>query len=361
MDIYHHLENTRVYLRPSTGTDVYELDVLASGASFSQTFTENTYSEKTLHNQGALVKNGNIKKANAASFSFAVPLLKEADFDTPVFNMLVDLNTQNTLKTFDIWFIEGTKAFCIETCVFTNGAFDMQAGTVLSIALSGQGSKLTSADNAGTEVVNDSGTVNFTNISSAIADFPVFTTGHVQARSGSKTFLPLTKVLVQRKSSYTTSSGKIVEVANADENLLASSMEIQNNIQWTAHNTIQGALTTTTRENAQYPTNFTLQDRVVSGNAKWVMDSRSASEAVNNFSNSSGNGGANGQFYEDSAWTTAAFSTLDGTDYGITFKSASGVNITSRVTPGAFYTMDMDWRLATNSTAISNLLTYTTA
>ena len=360
MDIYHHLENTKVYLRPSTGSDVYELDVLASGASFSQTFTENTYSEKTLHNPAHLVNNGNIKKANAASFSFAVPLLKESDFDTPVFNMLVDLTSENTLKTFDIWFIDQSKAFCIETCVFTNGAFTMQAGVALSIALSGQGAKLSSADNSGVEIITGT-TVNFANITNDISDFPVFSSNNLQLRSSTRTFLPLTKVLVQRNSAYTTSSGVITEVANAEENLLSSSMEIQNNIQWVPHNTVQGAITTTTKENAQYPTTFTLQDRVVSGNAKWAMDTRDATEAVNNFSNSSANGGANGQFYENSAWTTAAFSNIAGTDYGITFKSANGVNITSRVTPGAFYTMDMDWRLATNSSSISNLLTYTTA
>ena len=359
MDIYHHLENTKVYLRPSTGTDVYELDVLASGASFSQTFTENTYSEKTLHSQGSLVKNGSIKKANPASFEFSVPLLKETDFDTPVFNMLVDLNSSNTLETFDLWFIEQSKAFCIESCVFTTGAFEIKAGSILSIGLSGQGTKLTSGDNSGVEII-DGSTVTFTNIVNDISTFPVFTASHLQARSATRTFLPINKVLIQKSSSYTTSGGKVTTVANADENLISSSIELQNNISWVSYNTVNGGISTTSRETAEYPTNFTLNDRVLAGNAKWAMDTRDATEAINNFSNTTANGGANGHFYENSPWTTAVFSTISGTDYGITFKATSGVNITTRVTPGAYYTMDMDWRLANNSNAISSLLTYTT-
>ncbi len=124
---------------------------------------------------------------------------------------------------------------------------------------------------------------------------------------------------------------------------------------------MNGGISTTSRETAEYPTNFTLNDRVLAGNAKWAMDTRDATEALNNFSNTTANGGANGHFYENSPWTTAVFSTISDTDYGITFKATSGVNITTRVTPGAYYTMDMDWRLANNSAPISNLLTYTTA
>ena len=71
MDIYHHLENTKVFIRPTSGTAIYELDLLSSGATFSQTFTENTYGEKTLQNSGHLVKKGNFIKANPANFSFA--------------------------------------------------------------------------------------------------------------------------------------------------------------------------------------------------------------------------------------------------------------------------------------------------
>lgn len=360
MDIYHHLENTKVYLRPSTGTDVYELDVLASGASFSQTFTENTYSEKTLHSQDSLVKNGCIKKASPASFAFSVPLLKEADFDTPVFNMLVDLTSSNTLKTFDLWFIEQSKAFCIESCVFTNGAFDIQAGSILNVALSGEGTKLTCGDNSGVEVINGT-TITFTNIVNDISTFPVFTAAHLQARSGTRTFLPINKVLVQKRSNYGTSGGKVTQVAYADENLISSSMELQNNISWVAYSTVNGGISTTSRETAEYPTTFTLNDRALAGNAKWAMDTRDATEAINNFSNTTATGGANGHFYENSPWTTAVFSTISGTDYGITFRATSGVNITTRVTPGAYYTMDMDWRLASNSSNISSLLTYTTA
>jgi len=357
VDIYHHLENTKVYMRPSTGTNVYVIDVLPSGASFSQTFTENTYAQKTLYNQAALVKAGTIKKANPASFSFSVPLLKENDFDTPIFNMLVDLNSENTLKTFDIWFIESTKAFCIEKCIFSAGKFNIEKGSIISLSLEGSGTKLTSADNAGTEIINGA-SVNFSNVSSS--NIPTFAAGNVQARNANRTFLPLNKVLSYRSSTLGLSDDEYTAVAYSQENLLNASLELQNNVDWVKHKTVHGGISSSNRENIEYPSTFSLKDRVLAGNSKWALPTATASEVATNFSNTSAGGGANQHFYENSAWTTGAFSSISNVDYGILFSASSGVNVTTRVSPGPFYTLDMDWRLASNAVSISSLLTYIT-
>ena len=76
MDIYQFLENADVYLQPTVGTDTYKLDVTPEGISFSQTFTEHTYAQKTLHTLSHHVKSGSISKANPADFAFTIPLLK---------------------------------------------------------------------------------------------------------------------------------------------------------------------------------------------------------------------------------------------------------------------------------------------
>jgi hypothetical protein len=359
LDIYHHLENTKAYLKLSSSANIYELDLLAGGVTFSQTFTEKTYKTKTLHSQGDLVEEGTIKKANPATFSFGVPLLKDDDFDVPIFNTLVDL-TNNTLQTFTLWFIEQSKAFCLETCVFESGSFQFQKNTPISIRLNGTAAKLTAADNNGTEVVNSAGTVNFTHIASTISSFPTFVAGNIQSRTSPKTFLPLNKVLSHRSSTDGLSSNQYLTTANSEENLMAASMELQNRVEWTKYRTVHGGIDTTNRSNIEYPTSFTLKSRALAGNSKWVIPTAAASEAATNFSNTVGQG-ANQEFYENSAWITGGFSNQSNVDYGVIFKASSGVNVTSRVSPGPFYTMDMDWRLASNSSSISSLLTYITA
>lgn len=355
MDIYHHLENTKVYLKLSNSANIYELDILADGASFSQTFTETTYATKTLHSQGSLVKEGTIKKGNPASFSFSIPLLKENDFKVPVFDALVSL-TNNTLTSFTLWFIESTKVFTIENCIFTSGSFNIGKGTILSLSLEGEGTKIVAADNNGVEIISD--IISFANVG---AEAPTFTAANLQARSATRTFLPLSKVISQRSSAETITSNEYLQVANSQENLISANIEIQNNISWTKNRTIAGGISTTSRETVEYPLSFSLQERIVSGNSKWAVPTAAASEAANNFSNASSSGGANQHFYENSAWTTAAFGNISSADYGILFKATSGVNVTTRVSPGPFYTMDMDWRLASNASSISSLLTYITA
>ena len=77
----------------------YKLDV--SSITFSQTFTEQSYSVKTLHNQKNLFDSSVINKANPANFEITLPLLKEADFTT-VFDLLVKYaSTTSTLSGSD--------------------------------------------------------------------------------------------------------------------------------------------------------------------------------------------------------------------------------------------------------------------
>jgi hypothetical protein len=47
--------------------------------SFSQTFAEDSYPVKTLHDQSKMFEGSNITKAQPASFSFEIPLTLEKD------------------------------------------------------------------------------------------------------------------------------------------------------------------------------------------------------------------------------------------------------------------------------------------
>ena len=55
--------------------------------SFSQTFAEDSYPVKTLHDQSKMFEGSTITKANPASFSFEVPFTVEKD-ESVVLKML---------------------------------------------------------------------------------------------------------------------------------------------------------------------------------------------------------------------------------------------------------------------------------
>ena len=118
---YNLKQEAKVYLVFSGTTILLDVE---PDINFSQTFTDKTYPQKTLHEQHKLHDASNIKKANPANFSFTVPALDETDFDI-LHRQLVDFKTgTNTLNTFDLYivFTNGT-TYQIETCVITNGTF----------------------------------------------------------------------------------------------------------------------------------------------------------------------------------------------------------------------------------------------
>lgn len=338
MDIYQFLENADVYLQPSAGTDTHKLDITPEGVSFSQTFTEHTYAKKTLHQQSHNIKEGSISKANPADFSFTIPLLRENDFDT-IFNLLVDLNTSDTLDTFNLFFFVDNSAYIIEKCVFTNGNFPINNNSPLSIQLSGQGTRLY-VYNAPTTGIHQGKIVDSLGNLSALfqsqTDVPKFTQANIVSRSNTRTFLPLTEAMLI----------ETYESAGSDrsKSLASLNIELQNNITWVGYTTVHKRLSVTDNSNSQYPDNFSIKDRVLAGNASYyVGKDRSASTA----------------WIEGTAFTITAFSRSNSTNYGL--KLIAPLNITTRVTPGSVITNSYDWRLASNADTISNYFTYTTA
>ena len=338
MDIYQFLENADVYLQPSAGTDTYKLDITPEGVSFSQTFTEHTYAKKTLHQQSHNIKEGSISKANPADFSFTIPLLRENDFDT-IFNLLVDLNTSDTLDTFNLFFFVDNSAYIIEKCVFTNGNFPINNASPLSIQLSGQGTRLY-VYNAPTTGIHQGKIVDSLGNLSALfqsqTDVPKFTQANIVARSNTRNFLPLTEAILIE--TYAPAG------SNRSESVANLNIELQNNISWVGYTTVHKRLSVTDNSNSQYPDNFTLKNRSLAGNASYyVGKDRSASTA----------------WIEGTEFTITAFSRSNNTNYGL--KLIAPLNITTRVTPGSVITNSYDWRLASNADTISNYFTYTTA
>ena len=223
MPTYNFKEEAEVYL--VFGGSTIRLDV-SPDISFSQTFTDKTYPQKTLHEQHKLHDASSIKKANPANFEFEIPALNESDLDT-VFNLLVDFKTgTNTLDTFDLFFkFDSGDVYKLETCVITSGTFIIEKLENLKLAIAGEATKL-------------------------------LTTGQSisTVSRGTRTPLAATPALFVKIAGITLSSS-----------VFKVSVELQNEISWIPYETVNAALNVTNASTSMYPSQFTLDKRKLSG------------------------------------------------------------------------------------------------
>ena len=75
MPSYNFKRESQVFI--VSGGLRYKLDV--QDISFSQTFSEQSYPVKTLHAQNDVFEGSIINKANAATFSFTIPALRQKE------------------------------------------------------------------------------------------------------------------------------------------------------------------------------------------------------------------------------------------------------------------------------------------
>ena len=198
--------------------------------SFSQTFAEDSYPVKTLHDQTKMFEGSTITKANPAAFSFGVPLTTEKD-ESLVMDLLTDLvatsdsdiETQQ-LKSFDMYVQTGSATFKVQGCVIASANFDLGAKSQFLVNMEGQGTKLT-------RVGNESFTI----------------PGSLQSESASRTPKLVYPVVT-------------IDSMNMN-NILTATVQVQNNINWTKYDTLHDSLNGT----IMYPTTYTIGNRVVSG------------------------------------------------------------------------------------------------
>ena len=273
--------------------------------SFSQTFAEDAYEVKTLHDQTKMFQGTSITKANPANFSFAVHLTQEKD-ETIVKSLLTDYDTSNgeqLLKSFDLYIVTRESTFKLEGCVITQGEFNLAKGSPLILTVSGDAQKLSRVGNA-----------SFSLPGSLV--------------SASSTRTPTVSLLD-------------VEVGSVDvPNLTSTTLQVQNNINWTPYETLQNSLSVTNATNAMYPTTYTLGDRVVSGNITQFITSNNSSTF---------------QSFDTSA--NIAVKTIVN---GSTFLNANltGCMFTKRSNIAEVYTQTIDYRLVTSPANLGTIITY---
>ena len=229
MATYNILKEAEVYIVYSGSR--YRLDV-TSDLSFSQTFTDKTYPQKTLHEQHKMHEASNIKKANPANFEFTIPALTQNALDV-VFNLLVDYKTgTNTLNTFDLYIKLPNDVYKLEKCVITNGTFLIEKLENLKLAISGEASTLTGGATLPTTDTDPAVTV---------------------VAPGTRTYQQVN--YLQLKADNT----------NLTEGIYKVSVELQNDIEWLKYETVNDALAVTNSDNSMYPSDFTLKKRILSG------------------------------------------------------------------------------------------------
>ena len=299
---YNFLKESKVHL--VHGGNRYLL-VTAPNVSFSQTFAEDAYEVKTLHDQTKMFQGTSITKANPADFSFTVYLTKEKD-ETIVKSLLTDYDAtegQTRIKTFDLYIVSSESTFKLNECVLVNGDFNLSKGSATTLNLAGQAQKLERVGNAS------------------------YSLPHSQV-SASSTRTPTLSIID-------------VEVGGTDvANIISATLSVQNEIEWTPYETLHNSLSVTNASNAMYPSGFTLGRRVVSGNiVQYVTDSTSS----------------DGQSFNEQ--TSVSIKTIVN---GSTFLHANLTDcmFTKRVNVGEVFTQTFDYRLVGNPANLSTVITY---
>lgn len=300
MTTYNFKRNTDFYL--VYGGNKYTLDVYPD-VIFSQTFSEESIVKKTLHAQNDNFDGAVIVKAAPANFNFTIPLLEEEDFQT-VFNLLVDYNGY-TINTFDLYAESDHGVYKLDTCVFESGLFIIEKNEVLGLALSGTAKQLSRVGIKGVY---------------SIPGTPI-------SRSSTRTYIVPTRNKV-------TIGG--VELDSVRE----IKLELQNKIVWTQNDTLQASLTVTSASNTIYPASFTLEGRILSGSITQYVTSDS--------------------YTNQQTWSTGSPITIQSGDkspYAIDVNIPSAV-YTNRTEPGDLITQSYDFRMLSNPTALSSVITY---
>ena len=283
-----------------------------SSISFSQTFAQNNYPVKTLYNQNFLFDGSVINKANPAEFELSFPALKDADFST-IFNLLVNYKSgTSTLNTFDLYVATNLDVYKLETAVITSGTFVIERSRPLRMTISGEATKLSYMDSLTKDTLP----------------------GTLQSRTSPLRYISRPEVVVSLASQNLS-------------DIIGTSIELQNDIEWSPYTTVHAATSATDSSNSMYPGDFTLNKRILSGSVmRYVTDSKGTGTiAPQNWSSSSpivitaGNG------------TGAAFRG---------FSVNGNCSFTNRIGSGSVYTQSFDWRLIDNPTSLGSILTYTT-
>jgi hypothetical protein len=294
---YNFLKEAKVYIQYGV-SPLYNIDI--SAVSFSQTFVENSYAVKTIHEQ-KMFEGSVINKANPADFSFTIPYLKEGDLSI-VFSRLLDC------ATFTLYVSTQQNSFKLENCVMTNGSFVIEKLRPLSLSISGEGAKLSILSGA------------------SLTAFQALVAG-MTARSATTTY---TRVTIP---------SLLIGGVDISSSVVSLSIELQNEIDWQPYTTVNGAATAVNAATSMYPTRFDIQKKILAGSiTRYLADT---TYALNWNSNTS-------LFIRVGSGVGAAFR-----GYELNTTSCS---FTNRIQTSSIFTEEFNWRMTQNPSSLSSVL-----
>jgi hypothetical protein len=256
--------------------------------------------------------NQTITKANPASFSFVVPFTVEKD-ESIVIDLLGDLVettdsgiTTQQLKSFDMYVQTGSSTFKLENAVITSGSFNFGAREQFVLELEGQGTKL-----------------------SRVGDESFSIPGSAQSESSTRT--PLIVYPVLTVDSLDMSS------------ILSTTLQIQNQIEFTPFETLHNSLSVTDSSNAMFPSTYTLGMRVASGEIRQYQTDNNVTQFDD--------------FNTSSNLTIKAVQVGNpSSDSGFFSINLNPISYTARVQPEDVYVQSYDYT-STDNTALGTRIT----
>ena len=277
----------------------------AAALDFSQTFAQDSYSVKTLHNQAKMIEGAIITSANPVDFSFNVPLTKEKD-ESPIISLLQGLSNEQ-LTSFDIYVQTGSASFKLDSAIITGGDFDVSPNKQFVVRVQGQGTKLE-------KVGDESYTI----------------PGSLQSESSSRTPLLVYPVVT-------------IDSLNMN-NIVSTNFSIVNEITWTDYKTLQKSLLVTDSSNIMRPSDYVVEKRNISGNVVQYQTDNN----INQFDDFSTNSNITIKAVEvGKAASATPF-------FQIQLNPAS---FTARMTVAGAFTQSYDFRLVNSSTAFADIIT----
>jgi hypothetical protein len=286
--------------------------------SFNQTFKQDNYRTKTLHdsfgtyNTGTLFEGSSINTANKANFSFTIPMVDEnsAHQHKPIELLLDHDGSDVGIKTFTLYIDPNSSLsylYKIEDCAITSGSFLIPRTGLMTVDIEGEGSKLSRVLTSSVTLVDNSYT-----------------------HTNSTTFG------VARTVDVTVNS-------NTLDNVVGINMEVQNNIEWIKNNTLQSSLSVTDASNSMFPSTFVLKDRVVSGN-------------INQYVSSGTQSNTNLQTWKENI-PVHIKAGLSSSNYQLKAE-LTPCSFTNRVSAGGVFSQAYDFRLLSGAGSLTSLISH---
>lgn len=241
--MYNFKKNAKLYIVENGNKHSIEV---YSDLSASQTFDEQSYGLKTLHDQTALHQGAVISKANVANFSFTTPIHNVASGTTPIVLTLGGVYTGGTIASFDLYVDSDNVTYKIEKAVIEELTFNIERNAILTVSVSGTASK-----------------------------------AFLYSTQAAPVAIPGTPVTVGSKT-YTYVAGINVSIAGTSlTSVVAAHVDLRNEVSWLDYTTMQASLNGIT----SYPSSYVVSKRELIGSTTQFITTENVSTLADTSTN----------------------------------------------------------------------------